>query len=297
MGNHAGAGSARPQRSTRVQDVLREWEHDATHRMEYAPRTVRQAMSAMLHLAKSAGEDDIRELTTAHVLEWLMLQKSPRTAMHQRTMLSMVFRYARMKGIVATCPSELVLLPRSSPGRGADRITLQEAAAVIHAAERDVGDRRKTGAERARFYLFLWATGLRFGDARRQCWEDIDWTTGFMRITKNKGRRNDGIQLAKWFIPILREYPRGGDLIFTRAPSPKSLAKDYRAAGVTGKGLFHRWRKGPITLLAELGVPIYEIQRFSRHRSLNVLANSYIQTDCRQLQAAQRFMEIRRLGS
>jgi integrase len=289
-----GARSARRQRSPGVQDVLRDWEFDATDRLRLHPRTIEQTRTAMQALAAHANESDIRRITPLKVLDWLTAQPSPRTAMHRRSLVGYVFRHAMLLGHLQQNPAAMVPLPRSAPGRGADYLTKEEAESVIRVALADSGDGRKTGFERARFYLFLWATALRYSEARAQEWCDIDWSAGTMRVTKDKARRCDTISLPPWFTEQLRHYPRADHhLIFERTPSHHMLERDYRVAGVKGKGGWHRWRKGAISYVASCEIPLWEIQRFSRHRSVAILVRNYIRCETRQLARAQGLMSIR----
>lgn len=288
----AGAWKARPQRSTRVQDVLSEWEVDASQRLKLVPRTIAQTRGVFLSLAQSAGEDDISLLTVDHALAWLTMQPSIRTAMHRRSLAGYVFKYAKMRGLVQRNPLECITLPRSSPGKGADYLTKEQACRVIDVARNDRRDNRATGPARSRFYLFLWGTAFRYGEARAQLWSDVDWINGTIRVTRDKAGRNDTVRVADWLLAEMAKWPRVGDRVFHVAPSHHMLARDFAAAGVRGRGLWHRWRKGSISYVAGLGVPIYEVMRFSRHADVRVLTKIYVFSEYRQLYAAQSLMRL-----
>jgi integrase len=277
-------------RSTRATDVLRGWEHDAVRRLERHPRTVSHVLRAIEELTRSAGTDDLAEITTDHVLTWLTVQPSAKTACNKRTCASSVFRYMQMRGLLASNPVSSVVLPRPRAGRGADPITHAEFQRLVSVAERDNGDRRATGPARARFYRFLWVTALRLGEGKAQAWADVLWNQGALRVTHDKSRRGDIIPVPEWLLKDMREWPRGGARIFAATPSHHSLRRDFEAAGINGKGGWHRFRKGAITHLAAGGVPVHVLAKLSRHRNISVLVNSYITVEWAQLSAAQRLM-------
>lgn len=290
----AGAWIERPIRSTKVQDALAAWELDATHRLRWNPYTVRQCRKHITQLAASAGKDDLADITVDDALAWLMIQPSPQTARTRRSVAGAVYRFLIMRGVVKQNPLAAVTMPRVPAGKGADILTFKEVQKVLEVARRDCRDGRSSGPARARFYLFLWGTALRIGEARVQRWDDIDWRTGVMRLTKSKMRREDNVVLPAWLIEELKKWPRRGtcDLVLEAIPSHQAVQRDFERAGITGKGIYHRFRKGAISHMAKSGVPLHVLAKFSRHRNVNVLMNSYVTVDAAELRMAQRLMAI-----
>lgn len=292
--DRGGAWIARPIRSTEVQDVLNAWESDATHRLQWNRYTVRQCRKYITDLAILAGKDDLADITVDDALLWLNLQPSPQTARTRRSVAGGVFRYLIMRGLITVNPLAAVTLPRVAAGRGADILTFPEVQTIIRMSKTDNRDGRSSGDSRARFYLFLWATALRIGEAKVQLWSDIDWRTGVMRLTKSKMRREDLVVLPNWLIAEMQKWPRRGlnDLVLESIPSHQAVRRDFQRAGITGRGIYHRFRKGAISHMARSGVPLHILAKFSRHRNVNVLMNSYITVDASELRMAQRLMAI-----
>lgn len=290
--DQASAWNARPTRSTRVQDALEAWETDARFRLCLSPRTVDYACKLIRDLAEKSGKSDLADITTDDALTWLHDQPSVRTAMHRRSTAGCVYRYLVMRGLIRKNPLADITLPRVSPGRGADPITIEEATRIIRIAKGDNEDGRSSGTERARFYLFLWATAFRFSEACDQLWRDVDWRNGIISVTRSKMRRQDFLVLPEWFVPQLESWPRQSERIFLRVPSHVTMRQDFKRAGVSGSGGYHRWRKGTITHLAKAGTPIATLAKYSRHRNISTLVNSYVTVESSELRRAQRLTEI-----
>lgn len=294
MRNHdpGRAGSARGTRSTRVQDVLDEWGHDAKARLCRARGTIQHSLAAIRELARSAGTDDLAEITPEDALVWLTIQPSVKTAHNKRTSARAVYRWLMLHRRIRTNPLAHIDLPRAPVGRGADPLSLDEARRVISAARRTANDRRCTGLARARFYLFLWGTALRHEEAKVQEWTDIRWRDSSLRVTHDKARRGDIIPVPAWLLREMETWPREGPRIFAKVPSHHSLQRDFQRACVQGRGNWHRFRKGTITTYAQGGVPLHLLAKLSRHRNISVLVNSYITAEWSQLTDAQRLTAI-----
>lgn len=289
--DRARAWSPHATRSTRAQEVLCEWRDDAERRLRLSDDHIEHCLAAVWELCHSARTEDLADITTDHALAWLAIQPSAKTACNKRCAANTVFRYAVLRQALPRNPLHGVTLPRPRCGRGADSMTPEEVARVISVARRG-GDKRSTGEERARFYLFLWATALRVSEASDQLWRDIHWRESAMRVSRDKSKRSDVIPLPAWLLVEMQRWPREGDCIFQRIPSHHTLVRDFDAAKVHGRGNWHRFRKGAITHLANSGVPIPVLARLSRHRNISVLVNSYITTEWSQLTAAQSLMAI-----
>lgn len=275
-----------------MQEALDAWEFDARMRLCLHPRTIQQVRTLVAGLACLSGKSDLAAITTDDALAWLAGQPSARTALHRRSTAGLVFRYLMMRGLIERNPLAAVTLPRVPPGRGADPISIEEAQRVIELARADNRDRRSSGPERARLYWFLWGTALRIGEARVQRWDDLDLRQGVLRVTRAKNRQENNLLLPDWFLQELATWQRVGALMFPRIPCHSMLRRDYVRAGVEGKGLWHRWRKGAITHMARTGVSVPVLARFSRHRNISVLVNNYVTVESAELRRAQGLMAI-----
>lgn len=287
----AGARKAHAARSTRVQDVLAAWELDATCRLEWHRHTIAHCRAAMTQLARSAGAEDIGAITVDDVLEWMGQQPSSKTRSNKRTSASAVFEYARMRGLIAVNPVSAVRWKSPRASRPIGRaLTKDQAWRLINVARRTGTDSRFTGVNRARIYMFLWGTALRREEAQRQLWNDVEWDTGMMRVTKGKVDRGDRIPLPDWLLADMRTWPRDSPKIFKRFAAYKSISKDMTAAGIEGRGRFHRFRSGAATYLFKCGCDLPTVAKLTRHEDLNTLRKSYIDIELTQLVAAQSLM-------
>jgi integrase len=205
-----------------------------------------------------------------------------------------VFRFLIMHGLIGVNPLASVTMPRATPGKGADVLTADEVRRVIEVARADDRDGRSSGPERARFYAFLWATALRIGEAKAQLWDDIDWRTGQMRVTKSKARREEILVLPEHLLAQMKTWPRRGLClkVLETIPSHQAVRRDFERAGISGRGIYHRFRKGAITHMAASGTPIHVLAQFSRHTNINTLYRSYVAPQATELRDALRSLAI-----
>ncbi len=284
---------ARAARSTRVHDVLDAWELDARCRLGWHPQTISHCRAAILQLAAGARTTNLAAITVDDVLAWMARQPSSKTMANKRCSASAVFSYAAMRGLISENPIGHIKWRPPAPSRPIGRpLTKDQVTAIVAAARSGARDRRSTGENRARIYLFLWATALRTGETSRQLWRDVDLSERTLRVTAGKVDRGDVIGLPDWLIAEMMRWPRDGARVFPTFMSRKSVLKDFTAAGITGPGKLHRFRSGAATYLRKCGLDLIDIAKLTRHADLNTLRKSYIEFDNPQLAEAQRLMAI-----
>lgn len=289
------AWSAHAERSTRVQDVLEEWEYDARLRLDQHRDTISHGRAALRQLAAHCGKDDIADITVRDILAWMAVQPSSKTRSNKRSSVASVFNYAVMTELLPASPVDKVKWKRSQSSRPIGKpITHDQVRALLAATKRHGSDRRSTGERRARIYLFLWATALRREEAIRQEWADVDLQECRLRVTRVKVENNmDTIPIPHWLAVEMANWPRDGRRVFASGfVSWKAANADFKAAGIEGTGKLHRFRSGCATHLRRSGLDLPAIAKLTRHSDLNTLRKSYIEVFDAELADAQRLMAV-----
>jgi len=225
-------------------------------------------------LGRNAGRD-LMSMTRRKLEEYrdhLAATLTAETANHNMKVLRMIFRRARLDGVIFTDPAEgldLVKAPRRERRRP---FTLEELRAVLSVA---------TGEWRG-LVLFGLYTGQRLGDLARLTWENVDLAaesgSGQLRLVTGKTGRSQ-------FIPLhaaLRDYLAGVDAgdnsqacLFPRAAAAveagggktgtlsNQFANILAAAGLRGKASHEARRVGRDQVLARIyGVATLTLQRW-----------------------------------
>jgi len=263
--------------------------------LDYSPTHVRKCVCAVVELARAADLSEPFRVSAGMLELWLDAQPSPKTAANKRSYVGGYLDYCVAHGLVAVNVARGVRTRRPRPGKGADVIRPDEMRRVIARLQQPNGDRRSTAAYRALAYRFLWATMIRVSELRQLTWSDVDEQGGVLRLSKDKARRADALPLSEDAIAVLQELRRlglEGDRLFPVEISHHSVHKDFKAAGVSGKGAFHRLRKGAITACVEAGVSVALLAKLSRHANVSVLVQSYYVPADPTLRDAQKALRI-----
>lgn len=270
----------------------------------YCEPEARKAVRAAEELTEAKRWGNPAQITQAEALDWLTAGiesgggGARKTAKNKLSRLKAFGAYLKTAGLVEADPFAGLAIPRAGKGRrrkGARAFAWDEQNRIIRAAieaEAGLADKRRwmyerLGPLRSTFYLFLSYTGLRYSEAGRQRWEDIDLDAKVMWLTGDKSDRGDALSLPDPLVAVLRvwaEWSRGdgrlwsrGDAptdrkgrLFPRVPSHHSLTGDMAAAGVPGvasgkRGQWHRFRKGLATEYARLGFSPAVAQKNLRH--------------------------------
>lgn len=164
-------------------------------------------------------------------------------------------------------------------------------------AEAREGKRPKYGPLASTFYGVLAMTGLRYGEAGDQRWEDVDLGAGRLVLTRDKARRNDALPLTVEAVAALREWRKWstGALVFPQRPSHNTLTMDMEACGIAGvesgvKGQWHRFRKGAVRERAKAGATIRNLKHFARHSDVNETLRNYDHAGVEELRATAELM-------
>lgn len=230
------------------------------------------------------------DITGAMLEAFLDAQPSPKTAANKRSYIGSYLEWCVAHRLVAVNVARGVRPRRPRPGRGADGLRPEQLAAVLRRLEAHGNtDGRSTALYRSSVYRFLWATMLRVSEAWALTWADVDLEAGVLTMPIEKARRAAILPLSADAVAALRTArqlhfhagsrqltdPHAGSRVFPVKISHHTLHKDFEAAGIPGKGAFHRFRKGGITACVEAGVPLADLAKLSRHANVSVLVQSY----------------------
>lgn len=263
-----------------------EFLRDIRDRMGYArhhQRRCERVLAAYLDFSGATTPEDMRPIS---VMRWLHARAA--AGVGRKTQLNDLCAIRSFADWLVSVERldanslRSVKTPRVHHTRGCEPFTIEEVRSIIAAAMRAErsGDRRtaKFGPLRSTFYLFLARTGLRYDEARKQRWSDIDLDAGVMAVTMPKGGRQEVIPIDREAVALLRRWREhsGGELVFAQSPSHHTLREDCRTAGIEKKpGEWHRFRKMAVTERARRGASVRAMQCFARHRDPKTTQKSY----------------------
>lgn len=290
-------------------DVLRmavdEWDRDMFARLGYSEIHRHKSKTAVLALLDFTHWRDPAQLTAAGAMDWLNTiivngrAGARKTARNKLSQVTAFAAFLKVSGRVVENPFTGIKLPNARRGRanvGARPFTWDQCDAlevVAARADEHIGNARKFGPLRLTFYRTLRYTGLRYSEAARQLWDDIDLERGVMMVTSDKAGRNDPIPLTVELVATLADWRarcrapsdrarkrETGGFLFPVMPSHHTLTGDMEAAGIPGladgkRGQWHRFRKTIGTRACGQGVDIRIAQKILRHADIAVTAREY----------------------
>lgn len=257
-------------------------------------RNYQQVAARFLSACSSSGVEvaDIDAVVIAGFLTGQCAGKTKGWAKKVTTSLRSLLRFLFVEGLIGvslanTVPSaagwQLASLPKA--------LTPGVLAAVLSGCDRG------TSAGRRDYAVLVLGSrlGLRAGEIAGLDLEDIEWTTGELRV-RGKGRRVDVLPIPTDVGEALADYVRNGrrlerGALFRRIGAPHGRLHPstvtgivYRAcarAGIARVGT-HRLRHTAATLMLRGGGSLPEIAQVLRHQSTNTTA-IYAKVDDRML--------------
>lgn len=291
-----------------VEAALREWRTDLLVRLGYSDLHVKKSLKAVEAFSEFVGNGAkaprLADLTRTAILRWatsLISADRPgsrKTAQNHVSQLRSFCDFLVLRGDLDTNPADRLRMP-SARGRraGAVHFTAAEVSALILAAETRERPRRVRGPLASTFYGFLAMTGLRYGEAGSQRWDDVNLDEGWIILTKDKARRNDRLPLTREAVAALRIWRAfsPGALVFPNRPSHHTLVEDMEACGIAGategvKGQWHRFRKCAVRERAKAGASVRDLKHFARHADVNQTLNFYDAAGVEELRSAAELM-------
>lgn len=253
--------------------------------LSYSPVHRAKCAQTVRALWLASGVEEPSDITGKMLEAFLDAQPSPKTAANKRSYIGSYLEWCVAHRLVAVNVARGVRPRRPRPGRGADGLRPEQLAAVLRRLEAHGNtDGRSTALYRSSVYRFLWATMLRVSEAWALTWADVDLEAGVLTMPIEKARRAAILPLSGDAVAALRtmqhkcstmQHKCSTDRVFPVQISHHTLHKDLEAAGIPGKGAFHRFRKGGITACVEAGVPLADLAKLSRHANVSVLVQSY----------------------
>jgi integrase len=227
----------------------------------------------------------VQDVRTA--LKKMAATHSTRTLQKGHNCLTRAVRHAEGQDLVRRNVSALVDTPRGLEGRPSQSLTLEQASALLEAAE----------ASRLHAFIVLCLlTGVRSEKARALTWEHVDLEAGTISVWRSVRAHGDTktnpsgrtLKLPETAVEALRgqrerqsaERDQAGELwqehglVFTTSVGTgyesHNLRRDFRR--VTAAGLGARWvpkelRTSFVSMMSYQGVPVEEIARLAGHAS------------------------------
>ena len=211
-----------------------------------------------------------------------------RTLQKAHNCLTRAVRHAEGQDLVRRNVSALVDTPRGREGRPSQSLTLEQAGALLEAAEK---------SRLHAFIVMCLLTGVRSEEARALTWEHVNLDAGTIMVWRsvrahgdtktNRSRRT--LKLPEIAVEALRgqklrqaeERVRAGDqwqergLVFTTsvgtAFESHNLRREFRkvtaAAGLGARWVPKELRTSFVSMMSYHGVPVEEIARLAGHAS------------------------------
>ncbi len=256
-----------------------------------ATKTVEVYADALRPLLAVVGRIPLRDLTVQDVrtaLAKMAVTHSTPTLQKAHNCLTRALRHAEGRDLVRRNVSALVDTPHGREGRPSQALTLEQAAALLEAAE----------DSRLHAYIVLCLlTGVRSEEARALTWDHVDLdarTISVWRSVRAHGdtktiRSRRTLRIPQIAVEALQEQLRrqaeerasAGELwqehglVFTTtvgtAYESHNLRRDFRrvtaAAGLGARWVPKELRTSFVSMMSYQGVPVEEIARLAGHAS------------------------------
>jgi integrase len=256
-----------------------------------AAKTVEVYKDALRPVLKVIGRIPLRDLTVQDVrtaLAKMAVTHSTPTLQKAHNCLTRALRHAGGRDLVRRNVSALVDTPHGRVGRPSQALTVEQAAALLEAAE----------DSRLHAYIVLCLlTGVRSEEARALTWDHVDLEAGTISVWRsirahgdtktNRSRRT--LRIPQIAVEALQEQVRrqaderstAGELwqehglVFTTTVGTPyeshNLRRDFRrvtaAAGLGARWVPKELRTSFVSMMSYQGVPVEEIARLAGHAS------------------------------
>ena len=256
-----------------------------------AAKTVEVYRDALGPVLAAIGRIPLRDLTVQDVrgaLAKMAVTHSTPTLQKAHNCLTRALRHAEGRDLVRRNVSALVDTPRGREGRPSQALTVEQAAALLEAAE----------DSRLHAYIALCLlTGVRSEEARALTWDHVDLEAGTVSVWRSVRAHGDTktvrsrrtLRLPQIAVEALRgqvrrqatERANTGELwqehglVFTTTVGTPyeshNLRRDFRrvtkAAGIGARWVPKELRTSFVSMMSYQGVPVEEIARLAGHAS------------------------------
>lgn len=256
---------------------ITEWTRDNVDRLGHDPTNAASLGRIVQRYVRDVGGD----VRAASLMRWLADEsktKRPRTVRNQLCAVRSWGRWMHASGLTASPMFETVRAERCVSDDGTDAISADQAELLISRARAECfsprWQTRWNAPARLAAYVLMLEVGFRVGEVRAQRWRDVDLVSRTIRISRDKSRRQDVVELGRrpaailrWLRMRQREAGLLSQFVCPNGPNAKKIRGDLDAIGCVGEpGRFHRLRKYAITRRAMEGWDVWSLTYFARHR-------------------------------
>lgn len=254
-------------RTATVNDFLLRIEAHARSTMQ--ERTYR-ALRAALGKLKAYADRPIQSITPEiadRIVAEMAVRLKPRTVNMMAGRLRYAFRIAVRWELVMRNPFDGVtrISVSKDPPRSFSEDELRRLFVSIQTLAPEYFD----------LFQFYLHTGMRRSEALQLRWSDVDFERGYIRLMRTKGRRWRDVPLlvpARKILERRRHFSRPFDLPSHRVE--RALNRCAAAAGVKDAKI-HAFRRTFVTMMLNLGIPLYAIQQWVGHIDSETTTESY----------------------
>jgi integrase len=264
-----------------------------------AAKTIEVNQDSLKPVLARIGARPLQDLTAQDVRAALTAMAdthATRTVQKAHNCLTRAIRHAEAQDLVRRNVSALVDTPRGREGRPSQSLTLEQATALLAAAERS----------RLHAYISLCLlTGIRSEEARALTWNHVDLEAGTVSVWRSVRAHGDTktqrsrrtLKLPEVVVRALREHRERQDrerdnagplwqehglVLATSVGTPldsHNVRRDFRKV-TKGAGLGERWvpkelRTSFVSLMSHRGVSVEEIARLAGHSSSHTTETIY----------------------
>jgi len=254
-----------------------------------AQKTIDTNRDSLQPVLACIGNIPLRDLTAHDVrtaLSTMTATYATRTIQKAHNCLTRAIRDAEARDLVRRNVSALVYTPRGKEGRPSQSLTLEQAAALLQAAEKS----------RLHAYISLCLlTGVRSEEARALTWQHVDLDAGTVSVWRSVRAHGDTktersrrtLKLPTAAVRRLRAHKqrqaqeradagplwKERGLVFTTSVGTPleshNLRRDFRkvarAAGIGERWVPKELRTSFVSMMSHQGVPVEEISRLAGH--------------------------------
>jgi len=287
----------RPVRGYTVEQAVTDWL--AVGLPGRTAKTIEVNRDSLKPVLARIGARPLQDLTAADVRAALTAMASThatRTVQKAHNCLTRAIRHAEAQDLVRRNVSALVDTPRGQEGRPSQSLTLEQATALLAAAERS-----RLGA----YIALCLLTGIRSEEARALTWDHVDLEAGTVSVWRSVRAQGDTktqrsrrtLKLPEVVVRVLREHwerqdrerdnagplwQEHGLVLATSVGTPldsHNVRRDFRKV-TKAAGLGERWvpkelRTSFVSLMSHRGVSVEEIAHLAGHSSSRTTETIY----------------------
>ncbi|KUG25886.1 phage integrase [hydrocarbon metagenome] len=142
---------------------------------------------------------------------------------------------------------------------------------------------RKENKNQYKAINLLIMTGFRSGEALRLKFEDIDFKRNIIYVTNSKGKRTDEfplyLELREFLLTEWKEEERKGKVLKYKSHDSLRFFEGFLKRNGYKHYTLHELRKSFLTLLANAGLSLFDLQIIARHREVKTTQKYYLKAE------------------